>query len=377
MIPQSTHFAPAERATKETIQRQAALFAGSSTAQALDAVNDMVLILNTQRQAVFANKAILAVTGHDSRETLLGLRPGNIMDCMHNEEEPDGCGTTTACVFCGAVQTIIAGFEGKPVIKECRLVRSIEGHLTDLDLRIKGTPISVDGEPFLVLAVQDIGHETRRRVLERTFFHDILNIAGGLRGIAQYVNESAPDHLREETSVLADSFETMVDELLGMRTLLAAENKELVVRPLTFSLQSFLSDLVHIYSRHPTAQGKVLNLTPGQDCDLNSDPGILKRVLGNMIKNGLEASAEGDTVQVGHEQAPDAIRIWVRNTGVLSKQARVSLFQRSFSTKGPGRGLGAYSMRLFTEEYLQGSIDFVSSPEKGTIFTVTLPLALE
>ena len=33
----------------------------------------------------------------------------------------------------------------------------------------------------------------------------------------------------------------------------------------------------------------------------------------------------------------------------------------SFSTKGAGRGLGTYGMKLLTERYLNGSVSFVSS----------------
>jgi sensor histidine kinase regulating citrate/malate metabolism len=52
-----------------------------------------------------------------------------------------------------------------------------------------------------------------------------------------------------------------------------------------------------------------------------------------------------------------------------------SIFQRSFSTKGFGRGLGTYSIRLLTERYLKGSVSFTSSALSGTIFRVRYPLA--
>mgnify|MGYP006293419399 CR=1 len=38
------------------------------------------------------------------------------------------------------------------------------------------------------------------------------------------------------------------------------------------------------------------------------------------------------------------------------------LFKRSFSTKGVGRGIGTYSMKLFGEKYLKGKVDFKNSP---------------
>jgi len=50
------------------------------------------------------------------------------------------------------------------------------------------------------------------------------------------------------------------------------------------------------------------------------------------------------------------------------------LFQRSFSSKGSGRGLGTYSMKLFGEKYLDGEVSFESDRIKGTTFTISLPL---
>jgi sensor histidine kinase regulating citrate/malate metabolism len=50
------------------------------------------------------------------------------------------------------------------------------------------------------------------------------------------------------------------------------------------------------------------------------------------------------------------------------------IFQRSFSTKGQGRGIGIYSMRLITEQYLHGSVSFTSEKGAGTEFVVRLPV---
>lgn len=64
----------------------------------------------------------------------------------------------------------------------------------------------------------------------------------------------------------------------------------------------------------------------------------------------------------------------VHNPGPIPEEVQAQLFQRSFSTKeGRGRGIGLYSVKLLTERYLGGSVNFHSSPEAGTTFTVTLP----
>ncbi len=57
----------------------------------------------------------------------------------------------------------------------------------------------------------------------------------------------------------------------------------------------------------------------------------------------------------------------------MPREVQLQIFQRSFSTKGLGRGLGTYSVRLLTERYLKGSVSFTSSAEFGTTFRVRCP----
>jgi sensor histidine kinase regulating citrate/malate metabolism len=49
---------------------------------------------------------------------------------------------------------------------------------------------------------------------------------------------------------------------------------------------------------------------------------------------------------------------------------QLQIFQRSFSTKGNGRGIGTYSIKLLTEQYLNGKVSFVSNESEGTRFSL-------
>mgnify|MGYP003339318652 CR=1 FL=1 len=48
---------------------------------------------------------------------------------------------------------------------------------------MRAQPFRQEGEDLLLLSLLDISGEKRRAVLERLFFHDVLNSAGGLRGL--------------------------------------------------------------------------------------------------------------------------------------------------------------------------------------------------
>ena len=104
---------------------------------------------------------------------------------------------------------------------------------------------------------------------------------------------------------------------------------------------------MEIYRRHEVAEGRYLQLEPdAADLLMDSDRTLLGRVLGNMIKNALEASRPGEAVTVGCRQVDDRVEFRVHNPAVIPTPVRLQIFQRSFSTRGLSRGLGTYSMRL-------------------------------
>jgi signal transduction histidine kinase len=63
----------------------------------------------------------------------------------------------------------------------------------------------------------------------------------------------------------------------------------------------------------------------------------------------------------------------VHNPAYIPRNVQIQLFLRSFSTKGAGRGLGTYSLKLLGERYLGGHVSFVSDEQEGTVFTLTVP----
>ena len=136
-----------------------------------------------------------------------------------------------------------------------------------------------------------------------------------------------------------------------------------------------LQGAVELYRRHPVAQGRHLCLHPGaQDIAVVGDRTLLSRVLCNLLKNALEACRSGETVTAGCAQLDGQVEFHVHNPGVIPRDVQLQIFQRSFSTKGAGRGVGTYSIKLLTERYLHGRVSFTSTPEQGTTFQVRYPL---
>jgi len=68
--------------------------------------------------------------------------------------------------------------------------------------------------------------------------------------------------------------------------------------------------------------------------------------------------------------------LWVRNPTVMPRDVQLQVFQRSFTTKGSGRGLGTYSMKLLADRFLNGKVSFTSVAGIGTEFRITIPAAI-
>jgi signal transduction histidine kinase len=376
MIPQApeppqTFFAPPERLPQEDILRQSAALGDLAGLGALlDCMPDLVMILNEQRQIIFGNKPLRDFAGAHRSGPLLGLRPGELLDCRQAGIAPAGCGTGEACRTCGAVNSILGALAGRSVMHECRIATlSVEA----FDLRIWASPFRWQNSAYALVIAVDISNEKRRQVLERIFFHDLLNTAGNIHGLTELIRGD-PAGAGEFTEDLYETAETLVNEIRSQRLLLAAERNELQVTLAQVNSRQLLETVVQAYHHHPLAKGKTIVIAPYPAAFIfSTDETLLHRVLGNLLKNALEASQPGDTIGLGAEEHPDRFVFWCHNWLSIPPLIQAQMFQRSFSTKGPGRGIGTYSIRLLTERYLGGRVTLTSSPEKGTRFELSFP----
>ena len=99
---------------------------------------------------------------------------------------------------------------------------------------------------------------------------------------------------------------------------------------------------------------------------------LLQRVIINLLKNALEATEVNGVVRVDIKEINNKLVFFVRNNGIIPEEVRLQIFQRSFSTKDRTRGIGTYSVKLVTENYLKGKVSFISNEAEGTIFKVEL-----
>jgi len=369
--------APSEPGVAERVERaRQAFLTGSSLAAMIEAVPDPAVVLNAERRIVAANRTAAETFGVGNEDFLVGQLFGSVAGCSSARPDPPGCGTAAACSICGARRAVVQAFTtGTQAREECRITARGDG--AALDLKVVATPFRA-GDTDLVFAVmKDISAEKRRRILEHTFLHDVLNTVSGLYGLASSLaaEELSPGEEREYTGWMLELTKDLSEEVQHHRVIMMAERGEFVPEYSQTTLPTVMSGLHVLYRNHAVSKDRLLRLLPVPDTTITTDLFLLRRVLGNLIKNAMEAVPPGGTVTLACERGEHHVHFRVHNPGVMPESVQLQVFQRSFSTKASeGRGIGTYSVKLFGEKYLKGKVGFVSREPEGTTFTFSLPI---
>jgi len=329
-------------------------------------------ILNDSQRVVLANRKFFALAGRSKAEEVIGKRLGELFGC----EKSSVCrGEPRGCVHCG--------LDEAPTSKDVRA-----GDSTGQTFRLKvhhpganSTHVegvvschSCDGQSLKVLVLEDVSGVKKHKALERVFLHDVLNTAGALKCLAEMLlsDRSAGPETKRLLSQLANQ---VVDEIQSYRQLSRAEKGELDCDWQDVMARETLETLRNTYSNHKAGLKRTIAIDCEDGLALVTDRGILLRVLGNLLKNALEASPPGGSVKIeARENGPAFVEFRVHNQGCIPPEVRAGLFKRFVSTKAKsGRGIGTYSVGLFTEGYLRGNVSYTTSESEGTTFTVILP----
>jgi hypothetical protein len=341
----------------------------------LDAMPELVAVITPNRQVVAANQAMLIFLEVAPGEFIPGSRPGELLGCINSNISEHGCGGSKFCSQCGALNTMLLSIsKGEKATGECSLTYNNNGVCKSLELYLWCAPFEVQGEPLSILAGVDVSDKKRRQALEEVFFHDILNTMQVILGSLELLADGGD--LRPEIllKTLLTAANSLTEEIAAQRDLSRAEKGELKVKPRTVVARQFLDEMALLFNNWKGTRRVITVYECDERTDLVIDPILLKRVLGNMLKNALEASGSNEEVKLGCRRVGGQVEFWVHNNLPMPEDVQLRIFQRSFSTKSKGRGQGTYCMRLLGERYLNGAVDFWSNPQDGTRFFARFPM---
>ena len=83
----------------------------------IDAIPNIYLILNDQRQIVYFNQSAQRLLSSIAQDESLGIKAGDLFNCIHSIQTESGCGTTEFCVNCGANIAINSAISGQKSFK--------------------------------------------------------------------------------------------------------------------------------------------------------------------------------------------------------------------------------------------------------------------
>lgn len=368
-----THFLPAERMRQDLLLLWREILPRYRDLRLLYLLETPWAIVTQTRQIILANPPFVALSTMTTENAIIGKRPGEVLSCIHSSNAA-GCGTTEACRQCGASQAIAQAFhKGTRAHEHTSFLRRQERRLQAINAQVSVAPFSVGFTPFALFSVLP-ENQAEHEMLERLFFHDLLNGMNALIGALDLLSEKHAGAMDEFLTMVQERAWGMVREIQAYKTLHAAEHNTFTATLEPMDLATLCRQLVAIHQPHPLAKGKHLMIQAPESLPMVSDPKLVTRIVENLLKNALEASSEGETISITITQQGEFAYIAVHNPKVIPAEVQARIFQRGHSTKGTGRGFGTYGVRLFVENYLAGSVHFTSSFPEGTTFTVRLPL---
>lgn len=170
-----------------------------------------------------------------------------------------------------------------------------------------------------------------------------------------------------------DRLDALVDNLLSMSRLQAGA---LSVHPEAVALDAVVAQAL----LHARAPGADIRVDVPDDLPLvQADPGLLERVVANLVANSLAAVPTGTPIRLYGHRAGGAVQLHVIDHGPGVREPDLERifapFQRLHDrTSGTGLGLGLAIARGFTEA-MNATIAPSQTPAGGLTMTITLPTA--
>ena len=168
----------------------------------------------------------------------------------------------------------------------------------------------------------------------------------------------------------------LINEILDISRI---ESGRVIVTLGAVSLDELVQDCVGIITLQASERGIGIEVGDITDVSVRADQQRLRQVLLNFLSNAIKYNRPKGRVIVSTEASEDIVRLSVADTGLgISPEMVERLFipfdrLNAESTGIEGTGLGLALSKNLTEA-MGGTLTFDSTPGKGSIFTIQLPV---
>ncbi len=294
-------------------------------------------------------------------------------------------------VICSAILSLLLGFfiGGRMIRSVRKLRKGIEAFARDdfsHRISIKSNDeIEELAEFFNKMMVQI--HEARNKLHEQEKMatmgrmaaivsHELRNAFAEIHTSAYYLKEKVAKNFPQ----LESSFRNMesginsADNILNS-LLVFSRPKKLILGDV--SVNSIIDDVLGSINLEEICEGNKLEISKEFDPNIaiiKADGMQLKQVIINLVLNATQAMSGGGKLVVQSKNEYKSIKLQISDTGPgISKEIMENLFKPFFTTKSRGLGLGLAVCKEIIEAH-KGKIKVDTEPNKGTTFTITLPV---
>ena len=231
-----------------------------------------------------------------------------------------------------------------------------------------------------ISAIKD--RERLREDMNRITRHDLKSPLNGILGASQLLlDEELNDSHRRLVYLIEDSGKRMMTIINQSLSLYKMEEGTYTVQQDAVSCRQLITTIVDEIGNSSEGRGKELRVGEFkcgeencEDIRIQGEYDLCYSILTNLLKNAVEASEDGDPVEVEvRERDGMWVELTVWNRTPVPEEIRRS-FGSKYSTAGKkyGTGLGVYSVHLMTEVQ-GGRFGWSSSESEGTTVRVELP----
>ncbi len=227
-----------------------------------------------------------------------------------------------------------------------------------------------------------------REQLIATVSHDLRTPLNTISGYINIIEESRTSNIDKEHIIHIKSatnyVNNLVNDLLDFSQL---EAGKMVAKNTTFRLD----ELIRESSRNIASQYKsknidlILDLHESLEKPIISDAFRLRQIISNLLGNSYKFTQQGSIILTGKVQEKDnthQLFLQIKDTGIgISKEKQQDIFkeftqaENDTDKKYGGYGLGLTITKKLTE-LLGGFIVLVSEIDKGSMFTLQIPIKL-
>ena len=204
--------------------------------------------------------------------------------------------------------------------------------------------------------------------------HDLRNPLAGIKNANYFLKKkysASLDDKGKEMLAIIDRAVEHADSIVGD---LLDYSREIKLELEEYSPKSLI-DYV-LLSIRPSSRIKIIDHTESFPT-IWVDANKIERVFINLIKNAIDAMPEGGTLEISSRENSENVELAFADTGMgMSSDVIAKIFTPLFTTKAQGMGLGLAICKRVVEAH-HGKITVESTLNKGTIFTIKLPINQE